>query len=120
MCGRSAITSRRPSAFTGSIRRNESGVSAYSRMMPMVERDARPRRDAEFVRTGDIDGLVDRHYASVYAVALRMLGDAGEARDAAQETFLRAMAGLATYDASRPFAAWILSITANLIRDRFR
>ncbi len=67
-----------------------------------------------------IEELVDRHYGAVYALSLRMLGGAADARDAAQETFLRAMKGLVTYDPSRPAAAWVLSIAANLIRDRFR
>jgi RNA polymerase sigma-70 factor (ECF subfamily) len=89
-------------------------------MMLAVAKETRGPGDADLVRARDHDGLVARHYDGVYAVALHMLGDPGEARDAAQETFARALAGLDTYDPSRPFAAWLLSIAANLIRDRYR
>src|SRR5258708_12552197 len=49
-----------------------------------------------------------------------MLGERGEAEDAAQETFLRAYAHLDRYDADRPFRTWLLSIASNHCIDRLR
>jgi len=66
------------------------------------------------------DGLVDRFYPPVFALAVRMLGDRWEARDAAQETFLNAFAHLDTFLPERPFAPWIFAIAANRVRDRHR
>ncbi len=49
-----------------------------------------------------------------------MLGERGEAEDAAQETFLRAYSHLDRYDAERPFRTWLLSIASNHCIDRLR
>ena len=49
-----------------------------------------------------------------------MLGESGEAEDAAQETFLRVYRNLHRYDTARPFKTWILSIASNHCIDRLR
>jgi len=64
--------------------------------------------------------LVKFHQHAVYNLAYRMLGERGEAEDAAQETFLRAYAHLSRYDADRPFRTWLLSIASNHCIDRLR
>jgi RNA polymerase sigma-70 factor (ECF subfamily) len=64
--------------------------------------------------------LVRPHQHSVYNLAYRMLGERGEAEDAAQEAFLRAYANLGSYDADRPFRTWLLSIASNHCIDRLR
>src|SRR5258708_40240795 len=64
--------------------------------------------------------LVRLHQNAVYNLAYRMLGERGEAEDAAQETFLRAYAHLDRYDAERPFRTWLLSIASNHRIDRLR
>jgi len=64
--------------------------------------------------------LVRLHQNAVYNLAYRMLGERGEAEDAAQETFLRAYAHLDRYDAERPFRTWLLSIASNHCIDRLR
>ncbi len=57
--------------------------------------------------------LVDLHKRSVYGLCVRLLRHAEDARDAAQETFVRAYAALGTYDPSQPFAPWLLRIARN-------
>lgn len=77
----------------------------------------------EQARRGDTDAFAQivRHYqAPVYNLAFRMLGDAAEAEDAAQETFLRAYAQLKSYDRDNKFATWLLSIGAHYCIDRLR
>lgn len=64
--------------------------------------------------------LVEAYERPVYNLCYRMLGDAGEAEDAAQETFLRAYRGLARHDPERPFRPWLLSIASHYCIDRLR
>lgn len=64
--------------------------------------------------------LVRTYERPVYNLAYRMLGDAGEAEDAAQEVFLRAYRKLDTYDPGRKFSTWLLSIASHYCIDRLR
>ncbi|MCS6860496.1 MAG: sigma-70 family RNA polymerase sigma factor [Abditibacteriales bacterium] len=58
--------------------------------------------------------LIDRHQRMVYSVALRMLGNAEEATDVAQETFVRAYMALDRYKPGGHFGAWLRRIAVNL------
>jgi RNA polymerase sigma-70 factor, ECF subfamily len=64
--------------------------------------------------------LVDLTKRPVYGLCVRLLQDAEEARDAAQESFARAYAALATFDVSQPFAPWVLRIARNHCIDLVR
>ncbi len=64
--------------------------------------------------------LVDLHKRSVYGLCVRLLRDAEDARDAAQEAFARAYAALQTYDPAQPFAPWVLRIARNHCLDVLR
>jgi len=64
--------------------------------------------------------LVELYQRPVYNLAYRMLGEAGEAEDAAQEAFLRAYQHMDRYDQTRPLKTWLLSITSNYCIDRLR
>jgi RNA polymerase sigma-70 factor (ECF subfamily) len=64
--------------------------------------------------------LVEAYQNPVYNLAYRMLGNAQEAEDAAQEAFIRAYTRLRTYDPTRKFASWLLSITSHYCIDRLR
>ncbi len=64
--------------------------------------------------------LVTTYQNPVYNLCYRMLGDAQEAEDAAQETFWRAYQAIRRYDRSRPFATWLLSIAAHYCIDQQR
>lgn len=75
------------------------------------------------IRGGDQEAyaeLVGYYQKPVYHLCLRMLGDAGDAEDAAQEAFLRAYLQLATYDAARSFKTWIMAIASHYCIDRLR
>ena len=72
---------------------------------------------------GDINAftsLVEAYQKPVYNLCYRMLGNADDAEDAAQETFLRAYQSLKRYDTSRSFSTWLLSIAAHYCIDRIR
>jgi RNA polymerase sigma-70 factor (ECF subfamily) len=64
--------------------------------------------------------LVRQHQESVFRLAYLLLGDADDAEDVAQEAFIRAFRMLHRYDRARPLRPWLLSITANLARNRRR
>ena len=64
--------------------------------------------------------LVERHKASVYGLCYRLLGSTDEARDAAQETLVRAYLAMAEFDDAQPFGAWALRIARNHCIDQLR
>lgn len=66
--------------------------------------------------------IVDQYQTPVYNLAYRMLGNANDAEDAAQETFLRAYTQLKSFrvDHTTRFATWLLSIAAHYCIDRLR
>jgi len=64
--------------------------------------------------------LVKAYQTAVYNLAYRMLGNAAEAEDTAQETFLKAYTRLKTYDSERKFSSWLLSIASHHCIDRLR
>jgi RNA polymerase sigma-70 factor (ECF subfamily) len=64
--------------------------------------------------------LVEIYQAPIYNLCYRMLGDPGEAEDAAQEAFLRAYSQLHRYDPARPFKSWLFAIASHHCIDRLR
>ena len=64
--------------------------------------------------------IVDAYQQPVYNLCYRMLGDAVEAEDGAQETFLRAYTKLNTYNPARKFSSWLFSIASHYCIDRLR
>jgi RNA polymerase sigma-70 factor (ECF subfamily) len=77
---------------------------------------ARARRRDELA----FASLVEQHQTSVYNLCYRLLGDAAEAEDAAQETFLRAYHHLRRYDPNRPFRTWLCAIAHHFCIDQLR
>lgn len=78
-----------------------------------------PNEDAAWVARclrGDssaFEPLVTRYQRVLFVVALRMLGDYEDARDATQNAFVRGYEGLGTYDPERKFFSWIYRILVN-------
>jgi len=68
--------------------------------------------------------LVRAHQGAVYSVTYRLTGNAPDAEDAAQDTFLRAYRALRGYDADRREALamrpWLATIAVNVCRNRAR
>jgi RNA polymerase sigma-70 factor (ECF subfamily) len=72
---------------------------------------------------GDLDSfnqLVLRWERPIYALAYRVIGREEDARDVAQETFLRAFRALAGFKGQAKFSSWLYRITLNLCRDWIR
>lgn len=77
----------------------------------------------EQARGGDDEAfemLVDAYQGPVFNLCYRILGDARDAEDAAQEAFLRAYRNLHRYDSSRKFVNWMLTIASNYSIDQVR
>ena len=64
--------------------------------------------------------LVQTYQTAIYNLCYRMLGEADQAQDATQETFLRAYTQLHRYDPERSFKTWIFSIASHYCIDRLR
>src|SRR5499427_5630168 len=68
------------------------------------------------LRVGDLDAFEDlvAHFERpVYSLCFRLLGDAEEARDAAQETFIKVYRGLGKFRAESGLKTWIYRIAIN-------
>src|SRR5215475_8467849 len=76
------------------------------------------------VRSGNEDAmaeLYDRYSSVVYAVALRVLGNAAAAEDVLQEVFLQLWRNPGSFDASRGnLAPWLAVIARNRAVDGLR
>jgi RNA polymerase sigma-70 factor (ECF subfamily) len=77
------------------------------------------------VQNGDSDAfevLVTRHGQRVYRTLLGILGSREEARDALQDTFVKAFQHLGEFQGRSKFSTWLVSIASNtglqLLRDR--
>lgn len=64
--------------------------------------------------------MVRRYQHPMFALALQFAGSREEARDLAQEIFIRVYRNMAHYDSGRPFRAWLYSIARNLCIDSYR
>jgi len=65
--------------------------------------------------------LMERHLSRVLALAQRVLGDADEADDVAQEVFTRVWRNARSFDGRRArFGTWLYRIALNLCLDRRR
>ena len=92
-----------------------------TRTITLVEQN-----DADLVRqtlcgkTSAYNGLVMRYQRQVYNLAYRMLGNAEDAGDLVQETFLRAYGALASFRQDASFLTWLYKIASNLCIDQLR
>ena len=57
--------------------------------------------------------IVARHQRVLFSVALRLVGNSEDARDATQNAFIRAYQRLHTYDPGRKFFSWMYRIVVN-------
>jgi RNA polymerase sigma-70 factor (ECF subfamily) len=78
-----------------------------------------PADEAELVaraKAGDVNAfaaLVTATQAEVYTLAYRLTGNEEDARDVAQDAFLRAYKGLKHFRGDARFSTWMYRITAN-------
>jgi RNA polymerase sigma-70 factor, ECF subfamily len=74
----------------------------------------------ERAKAGDslaFEQLMTCYQRKVVSLAWRMLGNQEDARDAAQETFLKAYKYLKSFNVEQDFAGWLYQIAVNACRD---
>jgi RNA polymerase sigma-70 factor (ECF subfamily) len=64
--------------------------------------------------------LIRPYERSVYLMALSYMKNEADAEDVAQEAFVRAFRGLASFRAESKFSTWLISVTLNEARSRLR
>ena len=95
-------------------------------MVPEAAAMTTPGEDAELMRrvqTGDeaaLGALMQRWELSVKAVIGRIVLNASEAEELAQETFVRVWQQRGRYRPDAPFRPWVFAIAVNLARNRLR
>jgi len=75
------------------------------------------------VQRGDLDAfeeLMLRHNQRVYRTLVGILGNPDEARDAMQDTFLKAFEHMSGFEGRSKFSTWLLSIASNAGIQRLR
>ena len=66
------------------------------------------------------DRLVDRYDRRVYAICYRHLGNAADAEDAAQDTFLALLRRAETFSGAASFSTWLYRVATNACNDLVR
>ncbi|MBX6743006.1 MAG: RNA polymerase sigma factor [Acetobacteraceae bacterium] len=112
-------------ALPGAARRRDASQDAPRRPAGLAARaDAGDAELMAWAGAGDraaFDILVERHAERVLRLALRVLGDAAEAEDVAQDAFLRAWQAAPRFDPGRArFTTWLHRIVLNLAIDHAR
>lgn len=83
-------------------------------------------RDVELmglISAGDMrafEELVERHQRAVIGTVAKMLGNASEAEDIAQQVFVRIWKSAGRYEAQAKFTTWLFTITRNLVFNEVR
>jgi RNA polymerase sigma-70 factor (ECF subfamily) len=78
-------------------------------------------REIARLRQGDPDTiteLIGRYQHRLYRFLVRMVGDPATAEDLFQQTWIRLMEKIGSYDAQRNFEAWLFAIARNLAMHR--
>jgi RNA polymerase sigma factor (sigma-70 family) len=92
----------------------------------MAQVEGRPLTDSELIeraKAGDVaayEELVRRYEQQAFRAACLICGDADEARDAAQEGFVRAWRALPRFRSGAEPRPWLMRIVVNAARNRRR
>ncbi|MFK5924422.1 MAG: sigma-70 family RNA polymerase sigma factor [Verrucomicrobiota bacterium] len=110
-------------------------IPACSAMDPPDEVSAQAEADADResneyhvrlmlrVKDGDIaafEEIVEIHQHAVIGTVAKMLGNASDAEDIAQQVFIRVWKSAARYQVSAKFTTWMFTITRNLVFNEMR
>lgn len=72
-------------------------------------------------RSDDLTILVERYHAPLLGFLYRMTnGDSALAEDLVQETYLRILSKIHSYQYPRPLKPWLYAIAVNLVRDHYK
>ena len=74
-------------------------------------------------RSGDVDafaGLMAKHERQVFRLAYRLTGNVEDAKDVAQDVFLKLHRSLGALDEARELTPWLYRVTVNAVNDLLR
>ncbi|MFQ6043414.1 MAG: RNA polymerase sigma factor [Candidatus Poribacteria bacterium] len=66
------------------------------------------------------DEIVNRHHTKIYRLAYRLLGNAEDADDATQETFIEAYKSLKSFKYKSKFSTWLYRVALNTCHQQIR
>lgn len=75
------------------------------------------------LRSGDMEALtevVEEHQARLYRYLLRLVREPATAEDLFQQTWIKVMEKIQSYDPRRDFVPWLLTVARNLALDHLR
>ncbi len=88
-----------------------------------TERQAEAKRDRALVRrlqdgdSGALDDLFRRHREAAYRIAYRLLGNAEDALDVVQESFIHVLRGIGSFRGQSSFRTWLFRIVTHAALD---
>lgn len=91
--------------------------------MADINPDTLDRADMKKLVGGEdaaLDRLMERHATGIFHFLYRMLGQAEDANDLAQETFARVYLARNSYRSNKRFNTWLYTIAGNLARNQMR
>lgn len=88
--------------------------------MLRTETEVRWIAQAKKGRGESFDLLVQKYQRPIYNLCFRMVGNADDAGDLAQEAFIRAFQHLGSYDPHYAFSTWLNRIASNVCIDHLR
>ncbi len=112
------ITTTRVSAITEKVREEEKAKGASIEIKPTNERLL-----IDQARRGEIESfsaLVEAHQERAVRLAYSFLGNLEDARDAAQEAFIKAFRNLDSFKGHSSFSTWLYRIVVNGCKDVLR
>lgn len=95
-------------------------AGAHPILAERLDTDASEPELLSCAQAGDRDAferIVALYERRIYALALRLAGDAEDAKDATQETFLRLHRNLRQVESGRSLGPWLWSVAVNACRD---
>ena len=90
------------------------------RREPVLSLEAQQVLAARRREPGAFEALVRRHQGAIYNFCFRMLGQAEDAADVAQETFVQLYSYLGRLDEREPVAPWLFRVARNRCIDIIR
>ena len=92
-------------------------------LLETIDDDAQDLVWMDRVKHGDMEAfreLIETHQNRVVGTVAKMLGDATDAEDIAQQVFIRVWNSAARYEPNAKFTTWLFTITRNLVFNEAR
>jgi RNA polymerase sigma-70 factor, ECF subfamily len=93
------------------------------RTIPTAETESEVNADVELARSGNrkaFNRLVIKYQNMIVSLCTHLLGNKNDGEDIAQETFIKAFQGLASFRNEARFSTWLYTIAVNLCRNHQR